>query len=306
MTREATEANTVRCRCGTSLKVPPTAAHRKGKCPKCGLVFVLPTAPCAGPAVAGPAMPRSLDTLCGEFARQERSAPTGGVKPTIDSHGEASVTHSSRKPRTNDQSHGATKSLGQFRLPTKERVNRHSNTGLPRAHSLLSMIRPGIVRKVLMVASVCAAVLVLRLSILHPPRKPYVHDLSTLITPEKGTGRHCEPGTWREPLAASRWSGCIVDTLHYKITLSPEEIPAGYRANARFAGHHQTTVPTAKSDGLYSWSRGHGNAVIEVHAKPSIDWVQLAIECGAVLLCTAAAMIGITKLSLLSRRRLRA
>lgn len=45
----------LKCRCGERLSAPESAAGKKGKCPKCGMTFVIPGGPAAGAAAAQPA-----------------------------------------------------------------------------------------------------------------------------------------------------------------------------------------------------------------------------------------------------------
>ncbi len=69
----------VRCSCGAKLRVPATAAGRRGKCPKCGSVFTVPTPePALEPA--GVAADES-DSLLDDLANLERSAPSAAAPP---------------------------------------------------------------------------------------------------------------------------------------------------------------------------------------------------------------------------------
>lgn len=45
----------LKCRCGEKLSAPESAAGKKGKCPKCGMKFVIPGGPAVGTAAAAPA-----------------------------------------------------------------------------------------------------------------------------------------------------------------------------------------------------------------------------------------------------------
>ena len=81
MSEAASDRITVRCPCGTKLKVPRSAAGRRAKCPKCAQVFVVPK---PEPAAAGPpetAPPEGTSQETEEPAHPPGSAEANGTVP---------------------------------------------------------------------------------------------------------------------------------------------------------------------------------------------------------------------------------
>jgi hypothetical protein len=63
----------LQCKCGKKLKVPEEMAGKKGKCPACSTVFVIPAPRAAASAAASRAAPT--------HAAPARTAPAAGAKP---------------------------------------------------------------------------------------------------------------------------------------------------------------------------------------------------------------------------------